>query len=94
MQNAEVVADRFHVMKLVNDELDPERKSLKRKLKEIKKKAKREKLTLVITNSKYSLLKNEKDLNEEQKEKLKQVQKVFPELGDMHRLKEELRKNE
>ncbi|MDJ0632230.1 MAG: hypothetical protein QNJ34_03460, partial [Xenococcaceae cyanobacterium MO_188.B29] len=26
------------------------------------------------------------------KEKLKQVQKVFPELGDMHRLKEELRK--
>ena len=92
MPNAEVVADRFHVMKLVNDELDTERKSLKRKLKEIKKKAKREKLTLVITNSKYSLLKNEKDLNEEQKEKLKQVQKVFPELGDMHRLKEELRK--
>ncbi len=92
MPNAEVVADRFHVMKLVNDELDTERKSLKRKLKEIKKKAQREKLTLVITNSKYSLLKNEKDLNEEQKEKLKQVQKVFPELGDMHRLKEELRK--
>ena len=87
-----VVADRFHVMKLVNDELDTERKSLKRKLKQIKKKAERDQLTLVITNSKYSLLKNEKDLNEEQKEKLKQVQKVFPELGDMHRLKEELRK--
>lgn len=90
--NAEVVADRFHVMKLVNDELDGERKALKRKLKKVKKKVKRERLTLVITNSKYPLLKNEKDLNDEQKEKLKQVQKVFPKLADMHQLKEELRK--
>ena len=31
MPNAEVVADRFHVMKLVNEELDAERKALKRK---------------------------------------------------------------
>ncbi len=92
MPNAEVIADRFHVMKLVNDELDSERKTLKRKLKKVKNKIKREKLTLAITNSKYSLLKNEKDLNEEQKEKLKQVKEVFPELGDMHSLKEELRK--
>ena len=37
MPNAEVVADRFHVMKLVNDELDTERKALKRKLKKVKK---------------------------------------------------------
>jgi DNA-directed RNA polymerase subunit F len=37
------------------------------------------------------LLKNEKDLNYEQKEKLKQVQKNFPKLANMHRLKEELR---
>ena len=85
-------ADRFHVMKLVNDKLDTERKALKSKLKKIKKKAKRERLTLFITNSKYSLLKNEKDLNKEQKEKLKQVKEVFSELGDMHSLKEELRK--
>lgn len=92
MPNAEVVADRFHVMKLVNNELDTERKAVKRKLKKVKNKAKRERLSLVITNSKYSLLKNEKDLNDEQKEKLRQVKKVFPELGDMHRLKEELRK--
>ncbi len=91
MPNAEVVADRFHIMKLVNDEVDSQRKALKRNLKKIKKKAERERLTRVITNSKYSLLKNEKDLNEEQKEKLKQVREVFPELGDMHRLKEELR---
>ena len=37
MPNAEVVADRFHVMKLVNDEVDSQRKNLKRKLKNIKK---------------------------------------------------------
>ena len=92
MPNAEVVADRFHIMKLVNDEVDSQRKTLKRNLKKIKKKAERERLTQVITNSKYSRLKNENDLNEEQKEKLKQVREVFPELGDMHRLKEELRK--
>ncbi len=92
MPNAEVVADRFHVMKLVNDELDTERKAVKRQLKKVKKKAKRERLIRVITNSKYSLLKNEKDLNDEQKEKLKQVKEVFPELGAMHRLREEFRK--
>ena len=89
MPNAEVVADRFHVMKLVNEELDTERKAVKRNLKKVKNKAKRDRLSLVITNSKYSLLKNEKDLNDEQKEKLRQVKKVFAELGDMHRLKEE-----
>ncbi len=92
MPNAEVVADRFHVMKLVNEELDPERKSVKRTIKKVKKKAERERLTKVITNSKYCLLKNEKDLNDEPREKLEEVKKVFPELADMHRLKESLRK--
>lgn len=48
MPNAEVVADRFHIMKLVNDEVDSQRKTLKRKLKKIKKKAERERLTQVI----------------------------------------------
>ncbi len=100
MPNAEVVAaplrgslrDRFHVMKLVNDELDTERKAVKRKAKKVKKKADRERLLKVISNSKYCLLKNEKDLNDEQNEKLEEVKEVFPELGEMHRLKEEFRK--
>ena len=91
MPNAEVVADRFHVTKLVNDELDTERKAVKRKAKKVKNKAERERLINVITNSKYCLLKNEKDLNDEQKEKLEEVKEVFPELGEMHRLKEEFR---
>ncbi len=91
MPNAEVVADRFHVMKLVNEELDAERKLVKRKGEKIKKKAEKEKLLKVIKNSKYCLLKNEEDLNSEQKKKLKDVKKYFPKLGNMHRLKEELR---
>ncbi len=91
MPNAEVVADRFHVMKLVNDELDAERKSVKRKGEKLKKKAEKEQVLKVIKKSKYCLLKNEKDLNNEQKEKLKEVKKLFPKLANMHRLKEELR---
>ena len=37
------------------------------------------------------MLKNEKDLNDEQQEKLEQVKKLFPKLANMHRLKELLR---
>ena len=91
MPNAEVVADRFHVMKLVNDELDAERKSVKTKGEKLNNKAEKEKILKVIKKSKYCLLKNEKDLNNEQKEKLKEVKKVFPKLANMHRLKEQLR---
>ena len=91
MPNAEVVADRFHVMKLVNDELDSERKSVKKKGEKLKKKAEKEKVLNGIKKSKYCLLKNEKDLNDEQKEKLEQVKKLFPKLANMHRLKEQLR---
>ena len=61
------------MLKLVNDELDAERKSVKRKGEKLKKKAEKEKVLKVIKKSKYCLLKNEKDLNNEQKEKLKEV---------------------
>ncbi len=39
MPNAEVVADRFHVMKLVNDELDTERKAVKKRGEKLKNKS-------------------------------------------------------
>ena len=58
MPNAEVVADRFHVIKLVNDELDTEKKLVKRKGEKLKKKAEKEKVLKVIKKSKYCLLKN------------------------------------
>ena len=43
MPNAEVIADRFHVMKQINDELDSERKKEIREATEIKNKEEREK---------------------------------------------------
>ena len=98
LPNAEIVADRFHVMKQINDELDNQRKKEKRKAEAEVKKArgkakKKEKETIknVIKGSKYPLLKNEVDLLDEQKEKLEKVKKVNPILRQMHNLKEEFR---
>ena len=91
MPNAEVVADRFHVMKQVNDELDRERRKTKRKAEQLKDEEEKEKILSTIKKSKYVLLKNEKDLSDEELNKLSQVQEVVPKLGEMHSLKEELR---
>ena len=44
-----------------------------------------------ITNSKYATLKNEKGLNNEQKDKLIQVKKASSRLRRMHQLKEDFR---
>jgi transposase len=92
MPNATVVADRFHVTKLLNEELDNQRKAEKRAAKKITKKAERERILEGLNGSKYVLLKSEKDLNERQREKLIEVSKVSPKLATMHRLKEEFRK--
>ena len=96
---AQVVADRFHVMIQVNKELDIQRKREKRTIeKEIKlAKSQKEKLEgknilAGITASKYALLKNEKELNQKQKDKLAEVKNVSPTLKVMHQLKEKFRK--
>ena len=44
-----------------------------------------------LKRSKYALLKNESDLNEEQKIKLLQVKEISPTLKVMHELKEKIR---
>lgn len=77
--NAAIVADRFHVMKQLQQELDELRK------KEQKKHPKE------LKHSKYALLKNEAELNEKQKVKLIEVQEVSPQLKLAHRLKESFR---
>lgn len=99
MPNTQVVADRFHVMTQINKELDAQRKRERRSIEELIKKAKlaEEKAEYEIIfsglkNSKYSLLKNEDNLNEEQKLKLIEVKKVSPILKEMHELKEKIRK--
>ncbi len=52
MPNAEVVADRFHVMKQINDELDKIRKKERREINKIKNKRKKEEKLKAITKSK------------------------------------------
>jgi transposase len=91
MPNADITADRFHVMKQVNMELDTARKTEKKAAMLLDNKFERDRVLAGLTKSKYSLLKNEDSLNEQQKEKLKIVQKVSPNLLKMHALKEEFR---
>lgn len=88
---AEVVADRFHVMKQVNEELDRARKQTKREAEKLKNSPRKQKLLAGLTKSKYVLLKNESDLTPQEKDKLKEVQEVAPKLGKMHQLKERFR---
>ena len=72
MPVALIVADRFHVMKQVTDELDSARRKIKREAEKLKSKFQKEKILSGLTKSKYVLLKNEQDLNEDEKEKLKE----------------------
>jgi transposase len=98
MPNAQVVADRFHVMVQVNKELDTERKreirqiiEASKKTKSVKKMADYQERLDGINDSKYSLLKNEERLNEKQKLKLISLTKVCPKIAKMHKLKEKFR---
>ena len=98
MPKAQVVADRFHVMVQINKELDMQRKKEKRIIEQKIKQAKTEKEKLEGTGilagiiaSKYALLKNEKDLNQEQKDKLAEVKVVSQSLKLMHQLQEKFR---
>lgn len=98
MPKAQVVADRFHVMVQINKELDMQRKKEKRTAEKKIKLAKSQKEKLDNQNilagvvaSKYSLLKNEKELNPKQKDKLAEVKNVSPTLKIMHQLKEKFR---
>jgi len=91
MPEADVTADIFHVMKQVNDELDAARKAQKKEALQLKNKADSERVLAGLTSSKYSLLKNEDDLTETQKDKLKLVKDISPTLSKMHALKEEFR---
>jgi len=91
MPNANITADRFHVMKQVNDELDAMRKAEKRAAIELEDKSEKERILEGLNKSKYSFIKNEDSLNEKQKEKLKAAQEVSPILAKMHKLKEDFR---
>ncbi len=91
MPQAIVVADRFHVMKQVSQELDSQRKKSKVEAQKLEKESEKTPILAGLNKSKYVLLKNEKDLTDKQKDKLEEVKKVSPILAKMHGLKEEFR---
>ncbi|WP_199321309.1 ISL3 family transposase [Microcoleus sp. FACHB-831] len=91
MPQAELVADRFHVTKQVNDELDNQRKTLKREALQLEDTPEKAPLLAGLNKSKYALLKNEEDLNRNHQKKLQEVKKVSPVLTNMHGLKEKFR---
>ncbi len=67
MPNANVTADRFHVMKQVNDELDTMRKIEKNAAMSLDKKSEKSRILEALNKSKYSLIENEDFLNKKQK---------------------------
>ena len=91
MPQAQIVANRSHVMKQVNEELDKARKEVKKEAMKIKNKKEKEKILEGLAKSKYVLLKNEENLKEKEKTKLKEVFKISSLLGEMHKLKEGFR---
>jgi transposase len=86
--NADVTVDRFHVTKMIHEELNQARIEQKKAASSLKAKE-RAKLLESLKGSKYTLLKAENDLSSKQKLNLKQVKDASPLVGTMHLLKEE-----
>jgi len=90
LPNADITVDRFHVMKVVNEELDAARRDVKT-TESLSDAAAKVQLKTALHQSKYVLLKSENDLTQEQQLKLEAIQQVSPLLARMHSLKEEFR---
>ncbi len=86
--NAEVTVDRFHVTKMIHEELNQTRIKQKTTAKSLNAKE-RVKLFDSLKGSKYTLLKAEDQLSDRQKEKLDEVKSASPLVAIMHSLKEE-----
>lgn len=91
LPNAEVVADRFHVMKIVNQDLDMARKAIRKVNEEHPDADEKSRIEAALKQSKYVLLKPEKNLTEKQKEKLEEIRETLPLLAQMHQQKESFR---
>lgn len=91
LPNADIIADRFHVMKLVNQELNVVRNSLIKANEENQDVGEKARVKAALKQSKYALLKPEENLTQKQKLKLKLVKEVVPLLADMHEQKEAFR---
>lgn len=87
-ENAVITVDRFHVTKILHNELNQARISQKQTAEELKINS-REKLLKSMKGCKYVLLKREENLNDKQAKKLEIIKLASPYLEIMHELKEE-----
>ena len=85
---ATITVDRFHVTKILHQELNQGRIEQKKTASSLEIKQ-REKLFSTFKGGKYILLKRESDLNDEQKEKLLEMKNASAQIEVMHQLKEE-----
>ena len=83
LPHADIVADRFHVMKQLNDRLTQLRRAIQRKADQATKE--------VIKGSRWLLVKNRSDLTLEEEAQLMEILNASPELRDVYLLKEEFR---
>nr|WP_198406128.1 ISL3 family transposase [Thermostichus lividus] len=91
LPNATVVADRFHVIKIVNQELDKARQSICKANEQTVNEVKKAQIAAALKQSKYALLKPEENLTQKQKAKLEEIREVVPSLARMHQEKESFR---
>jgi len=87
LPHAQIVADRFHVMKRLNHQIDLVRRSMQRKAK----KDGNEALYQVLKGSRWVLLKRRSALNAEQEAQLRTILAISEELRVVYLLKEEFR---
>lgn len=91
MPQAEIVADRFHVMSLVNQELNQARNAFRRSPEALADGVTPEAAKAALKSSKYALLKPQANLTATQQDKLAEVKAVSPKLALMHEAKEAFR---
>jgi transposase len=91
LPNADIVADRFHVMKLVNQELNVVRNAVIKAAKDNQNQSEKPRFLAALNHSKYALLKPEEQLTQKQQIKLSEVKAVSPLLANMHQQKEAFR---
>jgi transposase len=88
--NAVVTVDRFHVTKLIHEELNQARIAEKKAALELNIES-REKVFDSLKGNKYTILKAEENLTDKQKIKLDIIREASPLIATMHSLKEEFR---
>lgn len=88
--NAVITVDRFHVTKIIHEELNQARIAEKKAELELNVES-REKVFDSLKGNKYTISKAEEKLTEKQKIKLDAIRKASPLIAVMHSLKEELR---